>query len=452
MDVSRRDVLCQAAIAAVLAQDLATALYASALENFEKHQYGLETDEVDMWTKRMERAFKSAIQRAECEAVNADANLEKYDMSQTDVSGVPGLDLLSSDLASASASMTRLCIPADIAFLRGMSQHFQLLTHRDASASSTSVLSFCPTKLLEDASQVLSKRLEEQVIAGDVGNVEALLWFRNFEEFDDPMSSVSSVPSMATSMSSMVERHGMCFGANPCYNNDVAIRAAAAGGHTAIVRILLADGRADPQSGLNIALRGAVLKGFVDIVRALLADGRADPTSFESFALRCAVLLGHADMVCALLADGRADLNASSPTHLCNTSLFKTCRISDEFMDACRRIGENNAVRIALVKLLPGSTQTQADDLAVLKLLLEDKRTTQVQSHLRHDTCVNMVMSTENVALIRMLAIDGRFPFFENILSVPRARRPLFRSFLEQTKMEKYMSDSFYDPWTWPDS
>ena len=51
--------------------------------------------------------------------------------------------------------------------------------------------------------------------------------------------------------------------------------------------------------------------GHTDVVRLLLADGRADPTVNNNHPIRLSSENGHADIVELLLADGRAALKTS---------------------------------------------------------------------------------------------------------------------------------------------
>jgi hypothetical protein len=104
--------------------------------------------------------------------------------------------------------------------------------------------------------------------------------------------------------------------ANPCANNDCAVRAAGYTGHIGVMRVLLADGRANPAAVSSESLVAAAEAGHTQVVYALLADGRADPTVGGSCALGYAARGDHAEVVAALLADGRVDPAAAGrPPH-----------------------------------------------------------------------------------------------------------------------------------------
>jgi len=105
--------------------------------------------------------------------------------------------------------------------------------------------------------------------------------------------------------------------ADPAGQGDSeALRCAARGGHADTVRVLLADGRADPAACRSEALRAAATLGHVGTLGLLLADRRANPAEYDAEALREAAAWGHTRALALLLADGRAD-----PTALDNAAL-----------------------------------------------------------------------------------------------------------------------------------
>lgn len=76
-------------------------------------------------------------------------------------------------------------------------------------------------------------------------------------------------------------------------------------GHTTVVAVLLADGRADPSENDNSALKWSAEEGHTAIVKLLLADPRVDPAADAGYALRKASELAHSDIVQVLGADPR---------------------------------------------------------------------------------------------------------------------------------------------------
>ena len=101
----------------------------------------------------------------------------------------------------------------------------------------------------------------------------------------------------------------------PFANDSLAIRLAVRMGALSSVRILLADGRADPGAQNNVCLLIACYNGYTEIVRLLLADTRVDPTEHNAAALCCAQERNrdrfrtgeraHIDIVMLLLSDWR---------------------------------------------------------------------------------------------------------------------------------------------------
>lgn len=79
------------------------------------------------------------------------------------------------------------------------------------------------------------------------------------------------------------------------------IQAASVKGHAKVVRLLLADGRANPRADDSGSLRWACLCGHVEVVRMLLADGRSNPAPRWGASMR-----EYARVVRELLTDARA--------------------------------------------------------------------------------------------------------------------------------------------------
>jgi hypothetical protein len=74
------------------------------------------------------------------------------------------------------------------------------------------------------------------------------------------------------------------------------------------VQYILRHPRADAVVRYGFALQDAVCMGHVAVVKLFLADGRADPSAFDDLALReAAESAGKAAILQLLLADGRAD-------------------------------------------------------------------------------------------------------------------------------------------------
>lgn len=82
--------------------------------------------------------------------------------------------------------------------------------------------------------------------------------------------------------------------------------------HFEMVRLLLADPRVDPAEHSNLAIITACDRGDIDIVRQVLRDGRADPSADSNRAIQLASEQGHAIIVWLLLADARVDPTADN--------------------------------------------------------------------------------------------------------------------------------------------
>ena len=115
-----------------------------------------------------------------------------------------------------------------------------------------------------------------------------------------------------------------CPGADPTWNDSNCLRVAARNEQTAIVQLLLADGRADPGAEKQEAICWASLDGYIDIVAALLADPRVDPTASDGWVLKASLYRGHPAVVALLKADPRM----APWAHLTAKSVeVKACRV-----------------------------------------------------------------------------------------------------------------------------
>jgi ankyrin repeat protein len=116
--------------------------------------------------------------------------------------------------------------------------------------------------------------------------------------------------------------------------SDDHIEEACQNGKADVVRVLLADGRANPAAEKNYAFSEAVEKNYIEIVAMLLLDKRADPR--VGFYTACKK--GHIEIVRLLLNDSRVDATvgdnqaikiASRNGHLLVVSLLTLVRGTD---------------------------------------------------------------------------------------------------------------------------
>ena len=85
--------------------------------------------------------------------------------------------------------------------------------------------------------------------------------------------------------------------ANPAWSDSACLRDAARRGHTEVVALLLADGRAQPSAMRQLPLRMAASNGHAEVVALLLGDPRVDPTAEGGRAATLAALEGHKEVV-----------------------------------------------------------------------------------------------------------------------------------------------------------
>ncbi len=86
-----------------------------------------------------------------------------------------------------------------------------------------------------------------------------------------------------------------------CHPPPQCIIEAAGWGHTAIVKLLLDDGRTDPSYDYQYALRIASLRGNNNTVKVLLEDTRVDPSVQKQYCIGMASRNGHIETVKLLL-------------------------------------------------------------------------------------------------------------------------------------------------------
>jgi len=159
--------------------------------------------------------------------------------------------------------------------------------------------------------------------------------------------------------------------ADPTSKNNFAIRTASERGHKGIVRLLLADGRADPTVNNYISIRTALTIRYTEIVCLLLADKRIDPTFDNNWCLRTASEKGYTEVVRVLLADERTDPTASKHKSICAASQHGHTEIVRLLLADGRTnpsIGKNTPLYLAV----------HGNFIEIVRMLLADERLTQV--------------------------------------------------------------------------
>ena len=93
---------------------------------------------------------------------------------------------------------------------------------------------------------------------------------------------------------------------DPRNNDNNAIRIAIENNYSEIVKLLLEDGRADPNYH-DSSIRWAASKGYTEVIRLILEDGRVNPVDDDNYPLNIAAEFGRIEVVKLYLKDGRAD-------------------------------------------------------------------------------------------------------------------------------------------------
>lgn len=127
-------------------------------------------------------------------------------------------------------------------------------------------------------------------------------------------------------------------------------------GHTALVRIFLADSKTDPRFLENSAVQNAAENGFLDIVNLLLSDPRVNPGDDNNRALYLASRSGQTAVVERLLRDSRVDATDSDSRALSIAvrnkhfsvveRLLQVKEIADQPIVLQRIFGSTNIARI----------------------------------------------------------------------------------------------------------
>jgi ankyrin repeat protein len=100
--------------------------------------------------------------------------------------------------------------------------------------------------------------------------------------------------------------------ANPSWERNWALNAAAHCGHLDAVRMLLEDPRGDPASGGGSAIVRASVNGHIGVLVHLLADSRISPGAYNNWSVAGASCHGRTEVVKILLRDSRVNAAARS--------------------------------------------------------------------------------------------------------------------------------------------
>jgi ankyrin repeat protein len=180
---------------------------------------------------------------------------------------------------------------------------------------------------------------------------------------------------------------------------DAALRRACTNGHIEVIKVLLADGRADPTNTIagNYFVE-ACRDGRLEVVKVLLTDRRVDPAITTNWALQLACSYGHTEVVKVLLSDPRV-----------NPAVVN----GYAFQFACR-YGRIEVVKVLLKdgRVDPATSNNAALGEAcrhgcidVVKLLLCDKR---IDPSAHNSSALEDARSNDHTEVVKLLMIDGR--------------------------------------------
>jgi ankyrin repeat protein len=176
------------------------------------------------------------------------------------------------------------------------------------------------------------------------------------------------------------------------------LAAASRNGHTAVVKLLLADPRVDPAADDNCAILDASSSGYEGVVKQLLTDPRVEPAARGNKAIRCASSCGHVSVVKLLLKDARVDPSADSnkairfASYNGHASVVKLL-LADPRVDPA--VSANYAIWMASAE----------GHVSVVKLLLADPR---VDPGAKDNNAIRHASSYGHVSVVKLLLKDTR--------------------------------------------
>ncbi len=191
--------------------------------------------------------------------------------------------------------------------------------------------------------------------------------------------------------------------ADPSENNTDIIQWASAGGHTDIVKLLLSDPRVDPSAKNNAAIKESSEYDHKDIVKLLLADPRVDPSAEDNYAIRLASSHGHTEIVKLLLTDSRVD-----PSDTERSIDDSDVENNEAIIDASFN-GHTEVVKLLLAdpRVDPSANNNKAIQLAsnygykdIVKLLLADPR---VDPSAEENEAIKLASKKGRIEVVKLL-------------------------------------------------
>jgi ankyrin repeat protein len=185
------------------------------------------------------------------------------------------------------------------------------------------------------------------------------------------------------------------------------LMAAVVAGQDDVVRVLLAEGRSDPEASTHFGETALVLgasSGHKEVVRVLIADDSVDFHSTNRWGnngLSCAAANGHKAVVELLLSDRRTNPNATNFRPGRNTALMFV-RLRLLFTQPLKLIYPNSTLA-ALAQQAAHSGHT-----GVVEMLLADGRADPNLRDFDGDTAFSIAVVASHVEVARLLLADER--------------------------------------------
>jgi ankyrin repeat protein len=225
-----------------------------------------------------------------------------------------------------------------------------------------------------------------------------------------------------------------------CSSLDFVIVQSCLLGHSALVKLLLADKRIDPSVQNQSTLGWACESGHLEVVELLLADKRVDPSFDNNYPFRIASFNGHLEVVKLLLADKRVDPSAKGQAAICfacqhaHTEVVKLLLI-DKRVDPSA--DNNYPVRIASFN----------GDLEIVQLLLADKR---VDPSADKQFALRFACQNNCSGVVKLLLTDERVdPSFDANPAIRQAIANECVSTAKASLSDIPVSPSFFSTFAW---
>lgn len=178
--------------------------------------------------------------------------------------------------------------------------------------------------------------------------------------------------------------------------SNTSLTVAAYAGFIEVVKILLKDGRMNPN---DYALKNSVGQQNIEIANMLLADPRVDLSYDNSIALREACLRGNTDMVRRILAYPQVDPSAKQNKALENAIRYRNDEIGAMLLSDARTIlSDEELENVSSVMVTPKLIRS-------ISVLVSDDR---YKERLNYEDYFERATKNKSVEIMRILLETGR--------------------------------------------